>query len=146
MIESRERAWKLPQARKGDTRREESRVSPFLAWGNFHARSRFARSTIPEEKRGLLVVWKVDHVINNCKAIWWLAGPSSAVQCILFNFSNYSPPIAMELKVLKQRNYMEMTKSEIRDKQMCLLSIIFEAASSRDQLWKTVRLNTFQKP
>ena len=26
------------------------RVSPFLAWGDFHARSRFARSTIPEEK------------------------------------------------------------------------------------------------
>ena len=25
-------------------------VSPFLAWGDFHARSRFVRSTIPEEK------------------------------------------------------------------------------------------------
>ena len=29
----------------------------FLAWGDFHARSRFARSTIPEEKWGLLVVY-----------------------------------------------------------------------------------------
>ena len=28
------------------------RVSPFLAWGDFHARWRFARSTIPEEKSG----------------------------------------------------------------------------------------------
>ena len=28
------------------------RVSPFLAWGDFHARSRFARSTVPEEKWG----------------------------------------------------------------------------------------------
>ena len=28
------------------------RVSPFLAWGDFHACSRFARSTIPEEKWG----------------------------------------------------------------------------------------------
>ena len=28
------------------------RVSPFLAWGDFYARSRFARSTIPEEKWG----------------------------------------------------------------------------------------------
>ena len=37
----RERAWKSPHARKGDTRR-----------GDFHARSRFARSTIPEEKWG----------------------------------------------------------------------------------------------
>ena len=27
-------------------------VSPFLASGDFHARSRFARSTIPEEKWG----------------------------------------------------------------------------------------------
>ena len=29
----------------------------FLAWDDFHARSRFARSTIPEEKWGLLVVY-----------------------------------------------------------------------------------------
>ena len=35
------------------------RLSPFLAWGDFHARSRFARSTIPEEKWGLLVVYFV---------------------------------------------------------------------------------------
>ena len=28
------------------------RVSPFLAWGDFHARSRLARSTISEEKWG----------------------------------------------------------------------------------------------
>ena len=30
----------------------EKNVSPFLAWVDFHARSRFARSTIPEEKWG----------------------------------------------------------------------------------------------
>ena len=28
------------------------RVSPFLAWGDFHARFRFARSVMPEEKWG----------------------------------------------------------------------------------------------
>ena len=28
------------------------RVAPFLAWGDFYARSRFARSTVPEEKWG----------------------------------------------------------------------------------------------
>ena len=28
----------------------------FLAWGDFHAHSRFACSTVPEEKWGLLVV------------------------------------------------------------------------------------------
>ena len=27
-------------------------MSPFLEWGDLHARSRFARSTIPEEKWG----------------------------------------------------------------------------------------------
>ena len=47
---------------RGDSRREERkmrlssrRVSPILAWGDFHARSRFARSTIPEEKWGLKI-------------------------------------------------------------------------------------------
>ena len=34
------------------TREKARRVSPFPAWGNFHARSRFARSTIPEGKWG----------------------------------------------------------------------------------------------
>ena len=86
----RERAWKSPHARKGDTRRGERKmrylarsgdklffdliqlidltrpkfdvwpniflsprcVSPFLEWGDFHSRSRFACSTIPEEKWG----------------------------------------------------------------------------------------------
>ena len=35
---------------------------------------------------------------------------------------------------------MQMTKLEIRDKQICLLSIILEVANGRDKLWKTVRL------
>ena len=34
------------------TREKATRGSPFLAWGDFHARSRVARSTIPEEKWG----------------------------------------------------------------------------------------------
>ena len=42
-----ERAWKSPHARKASRR-----VSPFLAWGDFHARSRFARSTVPDDKWG----------------------------------------------------------------------------------------------
>ena len=53
-----------------------------------------------------------------------------AVQFILFNFADYSPSIAMELKVTKGL----MAKSEICDKQICFLSIIFEVASRRDQL------------
>ena len=47
-----QRELNLAGARKKAT----SRVSPFLAWGDFHARSRFARSTIPEGKWGLLAV------------------------------------------------------------------------------------------
>ena len=38
--------------REKETRGGERRKLPFLAWGDFHARSRFARSTIPEEKWG----------------------------------------------------------------------------------------------
>ena len=45
--------------REKATRGGERGVSPFLAWGDFHARSRFARSTIPEEKWGLLVVYYI---------------------------------------------------------------------------------------
>ena len=35
--------------------------APFLAWGDFHARTLFAPSTIPEEKWWLLEVW---HELN----------------------------------------------------------------------------------
>ena len=35
---------------------DEAGESPFLAWGDFHARLRFTRSTIPKQKWGLLVV------------------------------------------------------------------------------------------
>ena len=34
-------------------------MSPFLAWGDFHARARFACSTIPEERWGLFVVYTI---------------------------------------------------------------------------------------
>ena len=51
----RERAWKSPHARKA-RRGSIPPLSPlhlaFLVWGDFHARSRFARSVIPEEKSG----------------------------------------------------------------------------------------------
>ena len=48
-------------------KRERAWKSPFLQWGDFHARLRFARSTIPEEKwettRSLIL--KVDHNISD---------------------------------------------------------------------------------
>ena len=61
---------KITPREKGETQRGERKnevtLSPprlaFLAWGNFHARSRFTWATIPEEKWGLLVVY---HEIHN---------------------------------------------------------------------------------
>ena len=44
----RERVKITPREKRLSPRR----VSPFLAWCDFHARSRFVRSTIPEEKWG----------------------------------------------------------------------------------------------
>ena len=37
---------------------------PFLAWVDFHARSRFARSTIPEKKSGTTRSLKFNRVLN----------------------------------------------------------------------------------
>ena len=86
----RERVWKSPHARKGDTRRG-------LAWGAFHARSRFARSrfarsTITEEKWGTTRLlppppthyfpWKVfiSLLQNRCYSSW--RSKSSSPRCL----------------------------------------------------------------
>ena len=50
----RDRAWKSPQSRKSETR-----------WGNFHARSCFARSTIPEE------IWGQQAVYQSTRKLAW---------------------------------------------------------------------------
>ena len=44
---------------KGDHLKKRFRTVQvyWLGWGDFHSRSRFARSTIPEEKWGLLLVY-----------------------------------------------------------------------------------------
>ena len=60
----RERVCKSPheneETRWGERKMTTVRLA-FLAWGDFHARSRFARSTIPEEKWRLLVVYGPTH-------------------------------------------------------------------------------------
>ena len=52
-------------------------MAPFLAWRDFHARSRFARSAIPEEKwgttRSLIVFLNVWHT---CFMIFYFSYPS----------------------------------------------------------------------
>ena len=53
----------------------------FLMWGDLHARSRFARSTIPEEIWGLLVVFHRSNATNNlCQ---WLNTYKNAPETIL---------------------------------------------------------------
>ena len=82
----RERAWKSPHPRKDDTRLG-------LAWGAFHARSRFARSTITEEKWGTTRLlpppppthyfpWKVfiSLLQNRCYSSW--RSKSSSPRCL----------------------------------------------------------------
>ena len=51
------------------------RVSPFLPWGHFHARSRFARSTIPEKKWGT-----TRSLGRNKNAFYWLIGERTKLQ------------------------------------------------------------------
>ena len=41
-----------PREKRRHAAGREKNESPFLAWGDFHARSRFARSIILEEKWG----------------------------------------------------------------------------------------------
>ena len=57
-ITPREKRWHAAGREKNEGRH----VSPFLAWDDFHARSRFARSTIPEEKWGTTrsLIWQIN--------------------------------------------------------------------------------------
>ena len=57
-----------------------------------------------------------------------------AVQFTLFNFANYSPSIAMELKVPVSKEITCKLQNQRFGTNKCLLSIIFEVASSRDQV------------
>ena len=53
----------------------------FLVWGDLHAHSRFARSTIPEEIWGLLIVFHRSNATNNlCQ---WLNTYKNAPETIL---------------------------------------------------------------
>ena len=68
-------------------------VSPFLAWGDFHARSRFARSTIPEEKWGT-----TRNLLMNRKYKQWLYYSTLNVcTCITMPSSCYNENNTMRL-------------------------------------------------
>ena len=73
-------------------------------------------------------------------------GCVTAVQFILFNFANYSPSIAMELKVSKEIA-CKWPNQRSETKKYVSWALFFEVASSRDQLWKTViGWTVFQNP
>ena len=58
-------------------------MSPVLAWGDFHARSRFARSTIPEEKWGTtrsLWCFKSDQFLSFRWITLWTTMPMAPVK------------------------------------------------------------------
>ena len=96
-----EHAWKSPHVRKGDTRLGERklrdyrliflsprRVSSFLTSGDFHARSRFALSTIPEEK------WWITHSLggfwsfSSSFSFWWPSHCYVAVAVLVLSLYN----------------------------------------------------------
>ena len=60
----------LRDSRESETRAPH-RVSSFLAWGDFHARSRFAPSTIPEYKTFFVSLLEV---VENLNSTFWLNG------------------------------------------------------------------------
>ena len=60
------------------------RVSLFLAWGDFHAPSRFARSTAPEEKCGTTRSLKKMHAVTSFYNIYVL-GLLSTLLCNLMS-------------------------------------------------------------
>ena len=64
------------------------RVSPFLSWDDFHARSSFARSTIPREKWGTnrslssqWTSWETEVYFNMFKTSWFVIVGFRVVFC-----------------------------------------------------------------
>ena len=118
-----ERTWKSPHTRKGGTWRGEwkmrdyrqsliflspSCVSPFLVWGDFHACSSFACSTIPEEKlfhhvRCKSIETSILHVNNNS-----FTGP-----LIIGTFKKQAPEHSKWDQNLQFQPFSEMTSIPI---------------------------------
>ena len=72
-------------------------MSPFLAWGDFHARSCFARSTIPEEKWGTTRSLRMDRLPNFLRYGAQLASASRAhgapLSCNFCHFLKSAPTL-----------------------------------------------------
>jgi len=55
-------------------------------------------------------------------------------------------PITRPYSLWNLRNYLWMTISEVRVKQICFPSTISNVTNDKNELWKTVSLASFQKP
>ena len=99
----RERAWESPHARRDNTRGGKSweksphRVLPLLAWGDIHARSRFALSSIPEEK------WRTTRSLARgrlgcfrAKLVYWAGGGRRGFR------NPWNPPLTTPLNITQQ--------------------------------------------
>ena len=54
-------------------------------------------------------------------------------------------PTTLPYSLWNLRNYLWITRSELHVKRICLPSIIANIAKSKNELWKLVRLTSFQK-
>ena len=66
---------------------------------------------------------------------WSLLGPKGLIV-----------PIMRPYSLWNLRNHLSMTKSQLCVKQICLLSVIWNLTNNKNELWKTVKLTSFQKP
>ena len=66
---------------------------------------------------------------------WSLLGPKGLIV-----------PVMCPYSLLNLRNHLSMTKSKLCVIQICLLGVIWNVARNKHELWKTVKLTSFQKP
>ena len=98
------------------------RVSPFLAWGDFHARSRFARSTIPEEKWGTTRSLLPGCLFSENMPTEAEKGQSINILQIPKNISNQEP-IKFDALLFKSKYFFQITVEKF-DKSKKLLQIL----------------------
>ena len=100
-------------------------MSPFLAWGDFHARSRFARSTISEEKWGTTrsLIWNRPVVSS-----WFCSSARDKLKAESWQISLYVTSRVTSLYVTSRVTLLELQISH----HFCVANGI--KASQRHQL------------
>ena len=109
------------------------RVSPFLVWGDFHARSRSARSTIPEEKWGTA---RSLHV----KICRWSKANQKNYASTNINFSFSSRVLAIFVTIWLLQNscpspYPNCQRLFTRSFRFCQVIVTSQSPHARKNLW-----------